>query len=134
MPNPRGSDSKSIVLHKELAEKLSTAYEVRLVEMSGNDARGYSFQRFVNEIIRDRLEKERLLRERFPHLYKIAIQNNTMYIKDRESDNEFDVFAVSFKNGKLHCKEDYGSDCQHVEYALAHPELAKIYRRKEASR
>lgn len=132
MPNPKGA--KAVVLYKEIAERLSAKYEITMIEKTGQEARGYSFQAYVNDIIKDRLDKDDMLQERFPHLHKIAIQDNIIYIKDSDSDHEFDTFSVYYQQDKLFCNEDESTECKHVQYAWALPELAKVARPKSGGK
>jgi hypothetical protein len=125
MGNPKGT--KPVVLYRATADRLMTRYELRKIEKT--DA--LSFQRFVNEIIMDRLDKEDLLREKFAHLSKIAIQDNVIFIRDTKESSTTEVW---FKDGNLYCHSDRSASCEHVQFAWALPELAKAVQLKKAAR
>ena len=69
------------------------------------------------------LEKEDFLQIYAPYLEKITVNDNSIIIRDEKLRR---IVEVSYKNKKFWCDVDEKDSCQHVHFALALPELAKL--------
>lgn len=118
MPITKGD--KGIIIHRDLVQPLQTWYEV---DQIAEGIRGRSFQRYVNEILKDWIDKREFLKERFPMLWHVAIQENRVILKDSKKNMYVDVHL---SDGTLYCDADKTDDCIHVHFVLAMPELGRL--------
>lgn len=69
------------------------------------------------------IEKDDFLRTYAPYLEKMAINDNSVLIKDQKLKR---IVEVSYKNKKFWCDVCEKDSCPHIHFALALPELAKL--------
>ena len=85
------------------------------------EKRGIPVKIFVNDFLMMNLEKEDLLRKISPTLSFIGIDDNRILIRDKNR-----IADIYLKNHSLVCDLDKKTDCDHVRFALACPELGKL--------
>lgn len=103
----------TISIQKEVYEKLSSKAKERNADLKG----------FVNELLVMNIEKEEFMSKYAPMIQYIAAQDNKIILKDSKKNQFTEVFK---KNSNLYCTLDESSDCIHIHYVLALPELGKI--------
>lgn len=89
--------------------------------------RNLSLRKYVNEILLMSIEKDEFLREYAPYLSKLTVQDNILFIKDEKLNA---IAQVYLKDHTLYCTLDESSDCMHIHFALALPELARLNHKK----
>lgn len=85
------------------------------------EKRGIPIKLFVNDLLMMNLEKEELLKRISPSLSFISIDDNKILIRDKNR-----IADIYLKNHTLFCDLDKKTDCDHIHFALACPELGKL--------
>jgi len=78
---------------------------------------------FVNDLLIEVLEKDEFLSIMMPYYSLIGIQDNILFIKDEKSKK---IAEVYLKDLTLYCELDESQDCEHIHFAYAIPEVAKL--------
>jgi len=107
-----------IILYDDVWEKLEKKRETE--DPDQKKIRWYS-----NYILRN-LAKEEFLTEYFPDLKLSIIGDDTVIIKDLKGQ----VAQVMLRKGKLWCDRHENSDCEHVHFALALPDIGLLIKKK----
>lgn len=100
-------------LERPLHEKLKKSAETKNI----------SLRKYVNELLVMNLEKEEFMSKYAPMIQYISAQDNKIILKDNKKNQFTEVFK---KNSNLYCTLDESTDCIHIHYVLALPELGKI--------
>jgi hypothetical protein len=108
---------KTITVSGKNLKELERRY---LVEK--NNKPNLSFAAFVSDSALMELERRRILSEA-QFISLIGIQENVIYLKDYRKSERF--IEVYLKNKKLKCICRQQSDCIHVGFALALPEVRR---------
>jgi hypothetical protein len=83
---------------------------------------------FVNDLLTDVLDKDDFLRIYAPAISYNNVYDNILYLKDSRIKNK--EIEVYLNKGELWCDHDKSSCCEHIRYAFAIPEVAKLNLRK----
>lgn len=86
-------------------------------------ARNIPIKKYVNEMLMMNLEKDEFLKFYAPYLSKVGLQDNILLLKDSKSNI---YVEISLKNNTLFCSAHESTDCIHVHFALALPEIVKL--------
>lgn len=81
------------------------------------------FTNLVNAILEDIVEKENFLLEYLPSLEIIAVKEESIYLKNKDSKKMYEVYL---RENKPHCNQDDKDDCEHARYALALSQFGKL--------
>ncbi|MGD1836993.1 MAG: hypothetical protein ACPKPY_02910 [Nitrososphaeraceae archaeon] len=118
---PRSAKSKTIALRVALTEKLTKKYE----QIKKTKLRDEEFGSYVNDLLEEVLEKDEFLKIYAPNISIDAVSDTTLYLKHK-SKGENITIEIRFKGKKLYCNYDKSFDCEHIHYAFAIPQIAKI--------
>ena len=110
---------KSLTVLNEVHSKAFSRWEQEKSEEKTN----MSFIKWFSEYILLNLEKDEYIALYAPYLEKVGITDNRLTIRDTKRDKLTDVFL---KDGKFFCNLDERNDCEHIHFALALPELARL--------
>jgi len=93
------------------------------------EAKGIPLVKFVNDMLLLNIEKDRFLRAYAPKLSfnGIASDGSSLFIRDERLDRTAQVFL---RDGHLYCDVDNRQDCEHIHFALALPEVARLNLKK----
>jgi hypothetical protein len=87
----------------------------------------WNTKEYINAVLRDAIEREKFLRVYAPYLLRIGQEQNTLFIKDSRMRR---TAEIHLRDRRLFCSVCHSRDCTHIHYALAVPEIAKLYLRK----
>lgn len=113
------STRMSLTVLKEVHNKAMDRYTMEFESKKTK----LSFIKWLSEYILLNLEKDEFLTEYAPFLENIGITDNRITIRDSKKDKLTDIF---FKEGHPYCNLDESETCEHVQFAMALPELAKL--------
>jgi hypothetical protein len=82
-----------------------------------------SFATFVSESALIELERRKILRQA-QFIFLIGFGDDSVILKDVRKDGR--LIEVQIRNRYLRCLHDDSSDCIHVGFALALPEVRKV--------
>lgn len=114
MPNP---GQKTITLSGEQLKKLEQRYET-----AKKNKPSLSFASFIAESALMELERKDMIREAGFISYS-AFENDILFLKDSRKESR--IFEVQIRDRKLKCLTDNSSDCAHVGFAHALPEVRR---------
>jgi len=78
---------------------------------------------YVNDMLLLNVEKDDFLKEYAPFLNKIAVDGDTVILRDEKLKK---IVEIIYKNNEFSCSVHEENDCIHIHFALALPEIAKI--------
>jgi hypothetical protein len=110
-------EQKSVTLSGAVLKQLEAKYEAEKKKRPT-----LSFASFIAESAIIELERRDMLREGV-YISKVAFENDVLFLKDAKKLDR--TIEVQIKNKKLKCLTDDDSDCIHVGFALALPEIRK---------
>ncbi len=110
---------KSITLSGEQLKRLEKEYKKEREKVSSK-----SFASFIAESAIIELERKQILRES-QIISLIALQGNTIFLKDVRKSS---LIEVTIKDKEPYCLHDSKSDCIHVGFVLALPEVNRKLR------
>lgn len=84
------------------------------------------FGTYVNDLLTDVLDKDDFLQKFAPMLSLDGYNNNMLFIRDETKKARVEIYR---HDNKIKCAFDDSFDCEHVHFALAIPEIAKMLRR-----
>jgi len=97
--------------------------------INANPQHGYrSISQFMEDATRRRLEELKVSESQLPRMEQVNSDENGVKIFDRQLRK---VVDVHFKPSGITCTYDQTSDCEHVRFALAQPNIQDIIRRKK---
>jgi hypothetical protein len=115
LPQP---GQKTLTVTGKVLAKLEDNYKLEKVKRPS-----LSFSAFVTESALVEIERRKILKEpQFISL--IGIEDNAVILKDLRKDVR--LIEVEIKNKYLKCLDDNSSDCIHVGFALALPEVRRV--------
>lgn len=122
MPLTKGD--KQVQIHRDLVEKLKSKWEDRKKKLPQTNK---TFNGFVNEVLSDFIEKDDFLQRYAPALSLESHSFNVLFIRDSRRQALAEIYRY---DKKIKCALCNKFDCEHVHFALAIPEVAKIGLRK----
>jgi hypothetical protein len=111
----------------DLIPKLRAKWEVTKTR---DPKTNQEFGGFVNDLLEDVLDKDEFLQVYAPYLSLEGYSYNCLYIKDEKRHATAEIFRY---NNKIKCTLCNSFDCEHVHFALAIPEVAKLGLKKPES-
>lgn len=118
MPITKGD--KQIVIHRYLVEKLVSKWEERKERLPQTNK---TFNGFVNELLSDVIDKDKFLQQYAPMLSLVGHSYNVLFIRDAKRQALAEIYR---HKDKIKCTLCNTFDCEHVHFALAIPEVAKL--------
>jgi len=116
------SGQKTVTMSGKMLKQLEAKYEEEKVRRPN-----LSFAAFVSESALMELERKNILKEA-QFISVVGFNDDILTLKDARKNNRF--FEVQIKGRKLRCITDNNSsDCAHVGFALALPEVRKALNR-----
>lgn len=112
-------NSRPVMIHKEITEKLAVKYEERI-----KASHKYNYSQFINDLLNEIIEKEEFVRRTMPLLSKIGINDDVLYINDERKKTV--TAEVYLRDCRLYCSLDENENCDHVKFALTLPEVARL--------
>lgn len=82
---------------------------------------------YINTVLIEVIEKDKFLQSYAPSLAKIGYENDILFIRDAKLSKTAEVYL---RDRALYCNICESKDCVHIHYALALPEVAKLFLRK----
>lgn len=79
---------------------------------------------YINIILSEAIEHDKFLQTYAPFLSKVGYEENILFIKDSKKNKTAEVYL---RDRALFCNLCEEKDCVHIHYALALPEVAKLY-------
>lgn len=118
MPITKGD--KQVVIHRDLVARLQSKWEERKVRLPQTNK---TFNGFVNELLSDVIEKDEFLQKYAPTLSLEGHSYNVLFIRDAKRKALAEIYR---HDSKIKCALCNTFDCEHVHFALAVPEVAKL--------
>ncbi len=87
----------------------------------------WNTKEYINSVLVDAIERDRFLQSYAPYLSKIGYQDNILFIRDAKAGKTAEVYL---KDRMLYCGLCESKDCNHIHYAFALPEIAKMFLKK----
>ncbi|MEW6605441.1 MAG: hypothetical protein AB1351_12245 [Thermoproteota archaeon] len=112
--------AKQITLRVDLVEPLIRKWEKEKKYRSDVNQK---FSGYVNDILGDILEKDEFLQKYAPMLSLEGYSYNCLYIKDEKRHATAEIYR---HDNQIKCALDDSFECEHVHFALAIPEVAKL--------
>lgn len=122
MPLTKGD--KQVQIHRDLVEKLKSKWEDKKKKLPQTNK---TFNGFVNEVLSDFIEKDEFLQRFAPALSLESHSFNVLFIRDSKRQALAEIYRY---DKKIKCALCNKFDCEHVHFALAIPEVAKLGLRK----
>jgi hypothetical protein len=122
MPLTKGD--KQVQIHRDLVVRLKSKWDERKKKLPQTNK---TFNGFVNEVLSDFIEKDEFLQRYAPALSLESHSYNVLFIRDSKRQALAEVYRY---DKKIKCALCNKFDCEHVHFALAIPEVAKLGLRK----
>ena len=84
----------------------------------------WNTKEYINSVLKDAIERDKFLQAYAPFLLKVGYEGNILFIRDSKIGKTAEVFL---REQMLYCNLCESKDCIHIHYALALPEVAKLY-------
>jgi hypothetical protein len=96
-------------------------YEVMRSEA---ERKRWNTKEYINSVLRDAIDRERFLQAYAPSLLKVGYEGNVLFIKDSKLGKTAEVYL---REQMLYCNVCESRDCIHIHYAIALPEVSRLY-------
>ena len=113
MKSPIKKRQPTVMVRQQIYEKIRKKAEEKKVTLVD----------YVNEMLLLNVEKDDFLKEYAPYLNKIAIDEDTVILRDEKIKK---IVEIVYKNDKFSCSVDEKNDCIHIHFVLALPEITKL--------
>jgi hypothetical protein len=87
----------------------------------------WSAKDYINTVLMEAIERDRFLQSYAPSLTKIGYEDDILFIRDIKLGKTAEIYI---RDRSLYCNVCQCKDCVHIHYALALPEVAKLYIRR----
>jgi hypothetical protein len=87
----------------------------------------WSAKDYINTVLMEAIERDKFLHSYAPSLSRVGYQDNILFIRDAKLGKTAEIFL---RDRSLYCNICESKDCVHIHYALALPEVAKLYLRR----
>jgi hypothetical protein len=84
----------------------------------------WSAKDYINTVLMEAIERDKFLQSYAPSLSKVGYEDDILFIRDIKLGKTAEIYLRDHSN-ICECK-----DCVHIHYALALPEVAKLYIRR----
>ncbi|HKU48479.1 MAG TPA: hypothetical protein VJP79_00890 [Nitrososphaera sp.] len=88
----------------------------------------WNTKEYINSVLESVVEREEFLRSYMPYLGKVGYESSILFIRDSKLQKTAEVQLL--KDRTLYCSICESKDCMHIHYALALPEIVKLYLKK----
>ena len=82
---------------------------------------------YINMVLLEAIERDKFLHTYAPSLSKLGYEDNILFIRDAKQGKTAEIYL---REKSLYCNICESKDCVHIHYALALPEIAKMYLKK----
>jgi hypothetical protein len=89
----------------------------------------WNTKEYINSVLKDAIERDKFLQAYAPFLIKVGYEGNILFIRDSKIGKTAEIFL---REQVLYCNLCESKDCIHIHYALALPEVAKLYLKRAA--
>ena len=114
-----------ITIHSLAHDKARSMYQQMV---RAGKIRNKSFSKYVNDLIIETIEADEALSLAAPHLEKSALVGNSVLLKDNKLGRMIEVQILA-KEKDLFCTYDKRSDCVHVGFAYAIPQVYAVMKK-----
>lgn len=84
----------------------------------------WSAKDYINTVLMEAIERDKFLRSYAPSLSKVGYEDDILFIWDTKLGKTAEIYL---RDRSLYCSVCESNDCVHIHYALALPEVAKLY-------
>jgi hypothetical protein len=84
----------------------------------------WSAKDYINTVLMEAIERDKFLRSYAPSLSKVGYEDDILFIRDTKLGKTAEIYL---RDRSLYCNVCESKDCVHIHYALALPEVAKLY-------
>lgn len=92
--------------------------------------RRWNTKDYINIVLMEAIERDRFLQAYAPFLSKIGFEDNILFVRDSKLGKTAEIYL---RDRTLYCNVCESKDCIHIHYALALPEITKLFLRKPSS-
>ena len=85
---------------------------------------------YINSVLKDAIERDKFLQAYAPYLSKVGYEGNILFIKDSKLGK---VAEIYLRDRTLYCNVCESKDCIHIHFALALPEAAKLFLKRQSA-
>ncbi|HEX6281983.1 MAG TPA: hypothetical protein VFZ67_07110 [Nitrososphaera sp.] len=89
--------------------------------------RRWSAKDYINTVLMEAIERDKFLQSYAPSLSKVGYEDDILFIRDSKLGKTAEIYL---RDRSLYCNVCESKDCVHIHYALALPEVAKLYLRR----
>jgi len=86
---------------------------------------------YINTILLEAIERDKFLQAYAPFLSKIGFEDNILFVRDLKLSK---IAEIYLRDRALYCNICESKDCMHIHYALALPEITKMYLHKPSGK
>ena len=86
--------------------------------------RRWNTKDYINTVLLEAIERDKFLQTYAPSLSKLGNEDNILFIRDAKQGKTAEIYL---RDRALYCNVCESRDCMHIHYALALPEIAKLY-------
>jgi hypothetical protein len=124
MPKP---GYKSITVKEHIYNRYENNYRKQKKQL---ERKGISsFSGYVTSLMEEAMARHEAFAKYAPFLEEIAIEQDRVIIKDNKRNR---IAEVIIKDGQLQCLLDEKTDCMHIGFAYALPEVYEVLEKKNA--
>jgi hypothetical protein len=87
----------------------------------------WSAKDYINTVLMEAIERDKFLQSYAPSLSKVGYEDDILFIRDIKLGKTAEIYL---RDRSLYCNVCECKDCVHIHYALALPEVAKLYIRR----
>jgi hypothetical protein len=87
----------------------------------------WSAKEYINTVLMEAIERDKFLQSYAPSLSKVGYEDDILFIRDIKLGKTAEIYL---RDRSLYCNVCESKDCVHIHYALALPEVAKLYIRR----
>lgn len=89
--------------------------------------RRWSAKDYINSVLMEAIERDKFLQSYAPSLSKVGYEDDILFIRDAKLRKTAEIYL---RDRSLYCNVCESKDCVHIHYALALPEVAKLFLRR----
>jgi hypothetical protein len=115
---------KAFTVKEAIFNKYHNLYQKRKNEFK---AQRISFATFVTSMMEEAMLKHEAFARQAPFLEKLAVEQDRVIVKDNKRNR---IAEVVIRNGELQCLLDERTDCTHIGFVYALPEIYEVMERK----
>jgi hypothetical protein len=87
----------------------------------------WSTKDYINTVLMEAIERDKFLQSYAPSLSKVGYEEDILFVRDAKLGKTAEIYL---RDRSLYCNVCESKDCVHIHYALALPEVAKLYLRR----